>query len=52
MFSKLDLSVKSPKNTNMANSEFQRDWANFGALYFFIHEGFALGKYINLVELW
>jgi hypothetical protein len=52
MCSKLDLSVKSPKNTNVANTEFQWDWANFGALYFLIHEDFSLGQYINIVELW
>ena len=52
MWSNLDLIAKSPKHTYVANSEFQWDWANFGALYFLIHEDFALGQYINLVELW
>jgi hypothetical protein len=36
----------------MAKSEIQWDGANFGALYFSIHEDFAPGQYRNLVELW
>jgi hypothetical protein len=36
----------------MAKSEIQWDGPNFGAMYFKIHEDFALGQYINIVELW
>jgi hypothetical protein len=50
MWSKLDLIAKSPKNTYVANSEFQWAWANFGTLYLLIHEDFALGQYIIIVE--
>jgi hypothetical protein len=52
VWSNLDLIVKSPKDIYVAKSEFQWDWANFEALYFLIHDDFALGQYINLVELW
>jgi hypothetical protein len=52
MWNNLDLIAKSSKNTYVANSEFQWDWAKFGALYFLIREDFSLGQYINLVELW
>jgi hypothetical protein len=39
-------------DTFVAKSEIQWDWANFRALYSQIHEDFALGQYIKILEPW
>jgi hypothetical protein len=50
VWSNLVLIAKSLKNTYVAKFEFLWDWANFGALYLVIHEDFALGQYIKILE--
>jgi hypothetical protein len=47
----LDLFAKVPHEHHMAKSEIQCVGANFGAMYFSIHEDFALSQYSKLVEL-